>query len=43
MNPLIIPFWKFAGGSCHDAVTPVEEVGVTLKLDGDCDGAAIGQ
>ena len=43
MNPLIIPFLEFAGGSCHDAVKPVEEVGVTLKLDGGCEGAAIGQ
>ena len=40
---MIIPFVEFSAGNCQDALTLVEEVALTIKLDGDCEGTAIGQ
>ena len=34
LNPKIIPYIKFAGGSCQDERTLVEVSGVMLKLVG---------
>ena len=39
LNPIIIPYVEFAGGSCQDARTLEEVSGVTLKLGGAWLGA----
>ena len=40
---MIIPFLEFSAGNCQDAPTLVEEVALTMKLDGGCEGTTIGQ
>ena len=41
LNPVMIPCLEPAGGNCQDTVILVEELAVTVKLVGGCEGTAI--
>ena len=43
MNPVMLPFVAFSGGSCQDASILVELLAVREKLLGGCEGTAIDQ